>query len=301
MYNPEIKERFLSKYQGWTKMGTHLDMIEEYTDRDIAEVSAIEAITAINRLEIYELNTIETAISLGKNYVEWCRDDQVFENFCGGFLEISSKDYDPTHHMARMFFRDEGDFLRSLRKVRMFDEGYPEVVAMALTWLGLGYTEICSLKDHHVDLEARKIYSDKGDLLVSDFSDDIHSLLTQFVKCNFASRSAYNVVKDKSLDVFLKRMCSPTSDKMGTPIRPRQLTNLVNKMNMQYEALDYPPRFTMQNVQRSGALYRLWIAEQNGLNIFAKENEQEVCRIYGSKKYRSIVWQYKYYKKAFNL
>jgi len=301
MFNPEVKEQFLSKYQGWARTGGYFDALEEVSEKEIAEMSVADVQNTFRKLELFELASVDALLSLVRNYVEWCRDNKVFDNYCGGFLEVSTKDYDPTSHMARMFFRDEGDFLRSLRKVRMFDEGYPEVVAMALVWLGLGYSEICALKDNHVDLESRKIYANDGEVLVSGFSDDIHSLLVQFVKCNVASRSAYNVVKDKSLDVFLKRMCSPTSDKMGTPIRPRQLTNLVNKMNMQYEALDYPPRFSMLNVQRSGALYRLWVAEQNGLDVFSKENEQEVCQIYGSKKYRGVVWQYKYYKKAFNL
>jgi len=304
MFNPEIKERFLSEHMFLGKVKPlfeYLDNAEGVLQKDVAEMTEQEVKSAINAMDIYELGTVDSFISAVRSYVEWCRDNSIFNNYCGGFLKLSTKDYDPSKSMAKMFFRDEEDFIRSMRKVREFDEGYPEVIGLVFVWLGLGYNEATMLKDTCVDLNARVIYDNDGNVLVSGFSDGIHSIFEQFVRCTDGNRGVYNVVKDRSLDVFLKRMCSPSSPKMGTPILPRQLTNAVNRMNFQYEELGYPPRLSMLNVKRSGSLYRLWLAEQNGLDVNSKNNREEVERVYGGKKYRSIIWQYKYYKKAFNL
>lgn len=42
--------------------------------------------------------------------------------------------------------------------------------------------------------------------------------------------------------------------------------------------------------------------EQSGVDVFAKENEDIVCKVFrNSKRYSRILWQYRAYKKAFDL
>lgn len=42
--------------------------------------------------------------------------------------------------------------------------------------------------------------------------------------------------------------------------------------------------------------------EQSGVDVFAKENEDIVCKVFrNSKRYSGILWQYRAYKKAFDL
>lgn len=301
MFNPEIKERFLNENANAKFILSMCARYEESIGKDISQMNKHDVGLVLQSADLCELSTIEGMLSVGSAYTKWCKDNNLLPDISDGFMSIDVKDVDPSAVMAKMLFRDEEDFIRSMRKVREFDEGYPEVIGLVFVWLGLSYNDATTLKDSCVDLDTRVIYDNDGNVLVSGFSDGIHSIFEQFVKCMNGNRGAYNVVKDRSLDVFLKRMCSPSSPKMGTPILPRQLTNAVNRMNFQYEELGYPPRLSMLNVKRSGSLYRLWLAEQNGLDVSNKNNREAVERVYGGKKYRNIIWQYKYYKKAFNL
>lgn len=72
-------------------------------------------------------------------------------------------------------------------------------------------------------------------------------------------------------------------------------------MNEAYRDLGYTQQFSSTNIRRSGALYRLWKLEQSGVNLEAPENRTLVETVYGAKKYYGIIWQYKNYKRAFNL
>lgn len=207
--------------------------------------------------------------------------------------------------MSRMFFRDEQDFLYSMRKVDAFDDLNNHVVALALAWLGLDVEEALAICESDIDFENRKIFDRFGVELVPWFSDGIADVLIQYRDTGSAIRqnatTTYEVVKDRTFDGFIKRVCPPGSKKMGDPISPRQMVGAIGRMNDRYVALGYPPRLSTRNVLRCGGLHRVWLLEQQGIDVFDKKNAELVEVAYGFAKYRVISWQYKYYKKAFNL
>lgn len=312
MYNSEVKERFLSEY---SSKGSNVKNIrgrfdqigesEQLLSKDLAEMTASEAISALNKLEFLELGSAEGFLSVVKRYTRWCQEDAAFENIVGGFLELSINDIDPSVSMSKMFFRDEQDFLYSMRKVRGFDELQNDVIALIFGWLGLSIDEALEIRDDGIDFESRKIYDRNGTVLIPWISDAFAEVLYQYQRTKSAIRqngtTTYEVVKDLSHDGFIKRVCSATSEKLGTKIPPRQMVSAINKLNQKYIALGFGPRFSMQNVQRCGGLHRLWLMEQSGFRVDDKKNAKTVEEVYGAKQYRKILWQYRYYKKAFNL
>lgn len=310
MYNPEVKERFLSEYTGNGSKSIEgrfqaLGESEQLLSKDIAEMSKMEAISAINKLEFIELSSAESILSAIKGYVRWCIDNKVFDNAAGGFLQVALSDIDPSVSMSKMFFRDEHDFLYSMRKVREFDELQNDVIALIFAWLGLSLDEALGIRDEDIDFEAQKIYDRHGTVLVPWISNEISDILQQYQRMKSAIRqngtTSYEVIKDLSHDGFIKRVCSANSERLGTKIPPRQLVSAINKMNQKYVELGFKPRFSIQNAQRCGGLYRLWIMEQSGFAVDDKHNAGTVEEVYGSKQYRKILWQYKHYKRAFNL
>lgn len=310
MYNSEVKERFLSEY---TDNGTksirgrfeQLGESERLISKDIAEMSKAEAIASISNLEFLELNSLESILTAIKGYAKWCIANRVFDNAECGVLQITPNDIDPSASISKMFFRDEHDFLYSMRKVREFDELQNDVIALIFAWLGLSLDEALDIRDEDIDFETRKIYDRSGVVLVPWISDEFTEILYQYQRAKSAIRqngtTTYEVIKDLSHDGFIKRICSANSDKLGTKIPPRQLVSAINKLNQKYIALGFGPRFSVQNAQRCGGLHRLWIMEQSGFVVEDKKNASTVEEVYGSKQYRKILWQYKYYKKAFNL
>ena len=310
MYNSEVKERFLSQYISNGSKGIDgrfqlLEESEQIVGKDIAEMSVSESILAINSLELVDMASVESTLSTIKSYVKWCSDNAVFSGGAGGVLNVTLDDIDPSNAMARIFFRDEHDFLYSMRKVREFDELQNDVIALIFAWLGLSFDEALDIHEDGVNFDERKIYARDGSILVPWFSDEFAEVLMLYKRTKSATRqnatTTYEVIKDLSYDGFIKRVCSVNSDKLGTMVPARQLTSAVNKLNQKYVDLGYAPRFTAKNAMRCGGLNRLFSLEQSGVSIDDKQNSAIVEETYGSKQYRKIRWQYKYYKKAFNL
>lgn len=310
MYNEDIKRRFIEGIESpelAKKLRERLDKLSDLENKygkDISEMTLEESINVANSIEFYEATTLEVWVSSVRKYVEWCKDNNTI-GYCGGFLQLSVKDIDPSIFMSKLFFRDEQDLLRSILKVREFNDGYPEVISMVLAWAGLTFSQILDLKDDGIDLESRTIKDTSGEILATGLSDWVCENIHQYIRTDSGSRSngttTYEVIKDKTYDYFVKRFCTTNAKNYGERLTYSQLSSAIFKMGNQYESLGYPPRFTVINVKRSGALYRVWLLEQGGVDIEDKKNRELVERAYGEKKYLKIAWQYKYYKKAFNL
>lgn len=307
MYNQEIKERYIevcstSKFaELMERLFEKSSTCEDLLSKDVAEMSLEEAKNLLNTLDFYELATLESFVSGLKAYRKWCENERCFDELGNGFLKVQAKDAELSKNFSRMIFRDEADLMRSIRKVKELDDGWPEPVVAALLWIGVEAKDIISLKDKDVDLENRIVYGSNGAVLAKGFSDEIHNVLNLFVKCNSGTRGTYTVIKDRSRDEFLKRFCAVNSPKMGKKLTYAQIAGAFDRMNTEYENKGYFPRFSVKNIFRSGALSRVFQLEQSGVDVFDKSNAELVEVAYGFSKYRAIIWQYRCYKSAFNL
>lgn len=309
MYNAEIKERFLSENKGWAdvllKLFDSISDYEESNQKDFSEMSRAEVILYLNNVGFLELSSLDTTISGLKRYSKWCVSQGFVSPEQSGILQISTDGIDPSVAMSKMFFRDEQDFLYSMRKVADFEDLQNGVIALCLGWLGLTARESVALRDGGVDLVSRTISEPSGTVIVNGFSDDIARIFELYRATKTATRQNGNdtrtVIKDLSHDGFIKRVCSPTSVRIGEQVSGQQINTYVSKMNQKYTALGYSPRFSMENANRCGGLYRLWKLENDGVEVLNKQNAGIVEQVYGHGVYRKIAWQYKFYKKAFNL
>ena len=310
MYNAEIKERFLSENKnadaGTRPVFVVMEQYETVLQKDVSLMSVSEMPMYLNDSKLaLELGSIEGAISKLRRYAKWCVSQGFVSPDQSGILQISTDDIDPSGAMSRMFFRDEQDFLYSMRKVADFEDLQNGVIALCLGWLGLSARKSVALRDGGVDLVSRTISDPSGTVIVNGFSDDIARIFELYRATKTATRqngaTPYAVIKDLSHDGFIKRVCSPNSARLGNPVSERQLITYVNKLNQKYAMLGYSPRFSMENANRCGGLYRLWKLENDGIDVLNKQNADIVEQVYGHGVYRKIAWQYKFYKKAFNL
>lgn len=310
MYNAEIKERFLSENKnadaGTRPVFVVMEQYETVLQKDVSLMSVSELPIYLNDSKLaLELGSIEGAISKLRRYAKWCVSQGFVSPDQSGILQISTDDIDPSGAMSKMFFRDEQDFLYSMRKVADFEDLQNGVIALCLGWLGLSARESVALRDGDVDLVSRTIFDPSGTVIVNGFSDDMARIFELYRATKTATRqngaTPYAVIKDLSHDGFIKRVCSPNSARLGNPVSERQLITYVNKLNQKYAMLGYSPRFSMENANRCGGLYRLWKLENDGVEVLNKQNADIVERVCGHGVYRKIAWQYKFYKKAFNL
>lgn len=311
MYNREIKERFLTEVYSKNNKNMNscysifeqLGVYEELVSKDVATMLPGEALSAISHVNISKYSTAANLLSLIKGYVRWCAENRVFDIYGDELDKIEVDDIDISESLSKMLFKDEDDFLSSLRCVRPFDEGYLEVIVMVFSWIGIELGQVFDVKISDVDLFGKVVYLNNG-LKTFSFSDRICDILTVYSRTRTAKRQngtcLRDVYRDDSYNRFIRRFC-PKSQ-LGRELTKPQVKAAVNQMNGDYVDLGNMAKFTTRNVCMSGALRRVYELEQTGVDIFSIKNKAAVIQAYrASDKLYNILWLYRSYKRAFNL
>lgn len=309
MYNEDIKRDFLDcTCSTQTKRGTVASVFsaiaptEQSVSLDVAEMDKGLCLKALQNAGINEYGGIRSYISRLRTYVKWCKENNIFPSIPGGIFEVSPDDVDITDSLKGVLFKDEFDLLESIRLVRDFDSGYPEVAAFCLYWLGLTKDEAVSLKDTDVDLENKIIYGRNG-TIAEGFSDAVCDILSRYRNCKWSTRANGSTImrvrKDFSTDTFLKRMLTDGSKKFGKPVTKEQITAICYDMMADYSELGFPYRHSFSNVWRCGGFNRMHKLEQSGIDVTNRPVVETVFR--GKKSYYDTLRMYQYYKKVFNL
>ena len=189
--------------------------------------------------------------------------------------------------------------------VHDLDSGYADAPVLALAWLGLTMKEILALHDSDVDLDNRRVYLSDGNT-INGFSDIIYDVLYRYSACRISSRDKGNVtqevIKDLSVDSFIKKMLTRGSKFFGQEYREYQLRDQLTSLSDKFEAMGLQRRHSHSNAWRSGRFYVLYQAEQSGLDVFNFNNRPAVEQIFRHKKnYHDTIKMYRWYKKAFSL
>lgn len=316
MYNEEIKRKFLEwYYQGHKQNSQHLryfeivQPFEESVGKDIAELDSKEAKECLSTLEITSIGSVRNMISLFRQYLKWCDEYEVFQNIRAGFRNVKENEFDMSHSFSEVYFKDEDNFLQTLRAAREFDNGYPDVPYFIFSWLGLSKEYAVSVRESDVDLEDKVIYTPDGSICAMGFSDEIRDILQTFKNCKVGTRgtgAGHRIVyKDMSTDVFIKRFLprgTKSADKAGTPYTTIQMDGQINKYKTFGLPEDLLKKLTYHNVLRSGIFSRLYAIEKSGVDVLAKENWFLTAVI--NESYtgaRNLRKNYEEYKRAFNL
>lgn len=309
MYNEDIKRNFLDtecsslkKQRDIAKVFSSIASFEQENGLDIAEMGKNLSAQALERTGINEYSGIRSYITRLREYARWCEKNNIFPSIPGGIFEVSPDDVDITDSLKGVLFKDEFDLLESIRLVRDFDSGYPEVAAFCLYWVGLTKDEAVLLKDTDVDLENKIVYVHDG-IVAEDFSDAICDVLNRYRNCKWSTRAngttLMSVRKDLSVDTFLKRMLTDGSKKFGKPVTKEQIATLCQDVVTDCLALGFPSRHTFQNVWRCGGFNRMYKLEQSGVDVMNRPTIETVFR--GKKSYYDTLRMYQYYKKVFGL
>lgn len=312
MYNEEIKRKFLEEFDpkqsrggGPTAIMQKIGPYEESIGKDIAEMTMQEAQRAIISAKFREYSVLRLAISIFRKYSEWCMKNNVFSDMPDGVRSLKAKDFDLSDGMAENAFKDEEEFFNTLKTIYSFEDGIADVPYLALAWAGLKKKEIIELLDSEIDLDNRVVLNHDGTIMIPWFSDAVFDALTKYVNCKRATRGHHSgvkdVIKDMSVNTFLKKMLMPNSKDFGTHYKQSTIdTHIKDEQN---KCSSQPRVFpTFMNVWNSGRYYHLYSIEQSGVDVYAPENKELVESVFRSdKKYFETIKMYDNYKKAFNL
>lgn len=306
MYNQEIKERFLSEYDGNRKSGARqiFEVVSEYEaacNKDLAQMQKSEICEALKYAQIGTYSTAFGVLSFVRSYVKWCDDNLVFSGISVDDSMLVVDDIDISDSIQRLYFRTENELINCLKSVRPLDDGYYDIIVTLFSWLGIPQKQVANIKISDVDLENKTVRFDGAYI---QFSDNIKEILALYAKTKTGTREAAGgqrvVYRDDSYDTFVRRFSPPKQ--LGKKITTSQIEDSVYLLNKAYVEAGNSPRFTGGNVLASGALRRVYELEQSGVDVFSIKNKDLVVNAYRVKaKLYEILWQYKNYKKAFNL
>lgn len=311
LYNEEVKRKFLEGVKNpkdkisFAGFFNAFAPFEQASSLDIAEMGEKDAAAAVRSTHIDEVATVRRYITGGKAYTNWCKDNNTFHNIPNGFCAISASSIDISDAIKQNFFSSEAELITSIQAVHGLDSGYADAPVLTLAWLGLTMKEVLALRDLDVDLEGRIIHLPDGNS-ISGFSDVIHDVLYRYSTCKISSRDKGNitqeVVKDMSIDSFIKRMVPRGSKFFGRPVSQGQINNLLNFLIDKIPESDTVRRHIFSNVWRSGRFYKLHQVEQSGVDVFDFRNRPVVEEVFRHKKnYHDTIKMYRWYKKAFSL
>lgn len=312
MYNEEIKRRFLEEAIGKTdekrrSLGVLnvLSSFESSKGMDVAEMSRPMVVSCLKAMQLDEVGTVRAYITAGNKYTDWCETNGYFLDTPHGFKGLSVDDVDISDAISKSFFRDELDLVSSIQMVHDLNSGYADAPVLALAWLGLTMKEILALRDSDVDLDDRCIHLLDGSV-INGFSDTIHDMLYRYSACRISSRDKGNVtqevIKDLSVDSFIKKMLTRGSKFFGQEYKEYQLRDQLTSLSDKFESMGFQRRHSHSNAWRSGRFYTLYRAEQSGLDVFDFNNRPAVEQIFRHKKnYHDTIKMYRWYKKAFSL
>ena len=294
MYNEEIKRRFLEEVpkdaaetrQSRSMMNAFCPF-EQNDGIDMAEMPQSVVVNCIKTIQLDEPSTIRSYVTVGNKYTNWCEANRYFANIPHGFKGLSVDDIDISDAISKSFFKDELDLVSSIQMVHSLDSGYADAPVLALAWLGLTMKEVLALRDSDVDLDSRCIHLSDGST-VNGFSDIIYDVLYRYSACRISSRDKGNVtqevVKDMSVDSFIKKMLTRGSKFFGQEYKEYQLRDQLTSLSDKFEAMGLQRRHSHSNAWRSGRFYALHQAKQSGLNVFDFNNRPTVEQIFRHKK-----------------
>lgn len=312
LYNEEVKRKFLEEEAKNKVDRVHFSSVlnafcrfEQLDQVDIAEMCKPTIIRCLEDLGLDEIATVRAYITVGNRYVKWCRTSGCFVGASNGFDGLSVDDIDISSAIRQSFFKNEVDLINSIQAVHDLDSGYADAPVLALAWLGLTMKEVLALRDSDIDLEGRIIHLPDGNS-INGFSDIIHDVLYRYSTCRVSSRDKGNitqeVVKDLSIDSFIKRMIPRGSKFFGRPVSHTQVRGQLDLMITKFRQSGSTRLPTFSNVWRSGRFYKLYQVEQSGVDVFDFRNRPIIEEVFRHKKnYHDTIKMYRWYKKAFSL
>jgi hypothetical protein len=308
MYNEELKKDYLNNGIGsknvvdFRAVANAAANMETEFDRDLAYFTREEVIQLINSLELTNPLTVKGYLSAIRNYqMVYSSNTELDEN------PIRKEEIDIVSGIKKCFYDSYHSLKCSLEKGMSFTDGYAEPAALTLAWIGIPFYEACRLQTSQVDLMNGVIARyPQRDIVFGNDEPEALKILRAYANTSKSYRTrncTYEVYQPKNNPYFLHAMVSKGSiDKVAKPIAQSNLTSSFAKLAVKVKEQNDSVNYNYTDILRSGELHRIYVAEQNGLAVTSKINEERVCSmISGKMPYYELMYQYKKYKQAFNL
>lgn len=313
MYNEEVKRKFLEWYQKdhvvdarFEKWFNDIELFERKFGMDFSELSEEEMSNCISSMSLVSSASVQSMLSFLWHYTKWCQDFGAFPQRAHNTGRVKATSVNMAGGFFDAYLKNEAEFLRAMRLVHEFDNGYPDIPYLIFAWLGLSKEYAISVKESDVDLNDKVIYGSDGLICAMGFSDEIRDALQDFKDCKVATRGTgrgpRTVYKDMSVDMFIKRFEKRGSDKFGIPYTCEQIEAQFRQARAIAGENALTRKLSFKKARKSGVFNRVYRVECSGIDVFDIKNKPVVLRVVkGFMTYRDFLQDYKAFKEAFNL
>lgn len=308
MYNEAEKIKYVEQFSSkdskneFVRVFKAAEPFEQIFQKDLAGFNRDELLNFLNSLEMANPLTI-------KKYLSRIHQYQKDVNPYNQYLEhpLSKDDIDLVPAMRKNFFKSFSDVMIEVQKARPLNAGYPEPAILAFAWMGFESDEIGPIEKKDVNLVQGYVLDQWHGQKIK-MENSVLEVLRAFdgVTTSYRDTRGTFVVYAEKTPYFLKRMFREDSKKKPLEPKPftaREITTVISGLKQAAAVNGNTVHINYADVQRSGQFYRLYQAEQNGIDICSVENAGILCRetriVF--KRYYDILAQYKAYKKAFDL
>lgn len=263
----------------------------------VSEMDRSNLIALLNSQKSASPNTIRNNILLLRSFFTWMTESGVLRSSPADGLHV--RDIDLMGGCSYRYYSDYVDLLHTLSRVRRSDEGYAAYPISVFAWLGIEMKDAKMILDHQVDLERKTIETENGGEYVID--DTMSFILRQYREFTHSTReNGITMVRSYGTNQFLQvwDMQNGKQDRKPCEI---SISSVLYEMSQLLKEKKIPKHLAYVDIQKSGALSRVYARERNGMSITeALAQERPILR--PSKAYPGDLHMvYEAYKDAFNL
>ena len=274
---------------------------EERFGKDLSNFNRDEVIQVVNSTEPTSPLTV-------KQYLHRIRQYQITIGELDDSLitPITKDEIDIVHFVQKHFYKSFEDVLTEIQKVRELTGGYPEPVLLGFAWLGVDSKIVGQIEANQVDLTKGTLtLLGKHGVEKIEIEPSVLKTFRAFRNISVAYRSTNTEfeVYPENTPYFLRRMLSRNSKKTPKPYSDKDIGRILSDLRRDALEDGITIDLTYNNVQRSGELYRIYLLEQSGVNVFCTESQKRVCALANTSvnHFYDLSFQYQAYKEAFNL
>lgn len=308
LYNEEIKRQYLATLSGRSvetmrQRFRRVAQDEERLGKDLLEFTKDDLAMVFSSYGFLEVSSVRNLLSTFSAYNQWAKSTGQNFQFSDAVEDFDARIgmiYMPS--ISQRLVPNPEALVSTATRLYPIDEGYEVLPALIFAWLGFTAGEAVQIKTEQVDCAQRRVFMPDGALYPYPIPECFWEPLRVYAKTRVserASNSSRRVFAD-DLGFFLKKMLTQDSKKFGTPFSPENIIVSVTRFSLYYEERFHESvGFSYMTVMQSGRYYRLYQSELSGVDLYAKENKDLVLELGKGKMTGDILTVYEAYRAVF--
>ena len=268
--------------------------VEECAEGDVTKITRELVIDYFNRGNWKDLQAVRNALAMIERYLNFADLENVI-------VTIKDDDINLADSYRNGLFAKYEDVYHFISKYRSVDDGYNVFPFSIFAWLGVPLREVGNVQKENVDLDNKCMFIES--VGTRHLDDVMVSILKRYLATSPHQRENRKwYVPTFKTGRFLLKMIPKNQENVSLEIEKKDVHNAFTDIRL----LSGQEQFSYKEIALSGNLYRMYLLECNGLDIYDIKNFPQIKKAFGlddktHKRHKDLIRQYDVYKQVFNL